>query len=411
MSGADHRLRTDCRLCGEFRLSVVLRLPSTPLANELPYSRLRPGAQAEFPLYLSQCDGCGHVQLPVVVDPVRLFREYVYVSGTSPVFREHFRHYADSLIERHALGRDDLVVEIGSNDGTLLRFLAERGPRVLGVDPAVDIAMRASLDGVPTLPSFFDAHVAAQIVESHGRAKAVVANNVFAHADDLAGMVDAARAVLVPGGAFVFEVSYLCDVLRHTLFDTIYHEHLSYHALAPLIGFFARRGMSVYHADCVDTHGGSIRVDVRNEPGMGLGAEGLLLLGRERAFFSSERDSFARLERDIARKRHALSKYLEERRGGGVVGYGAPAKATTLLRAFGVEHMFDFVVDDSEHKQGRWLPGGQTPIRPTAALFDAKPRAVVILAWNFAESIAKKLRAEGYGGEIVSPLPSLHMFA
>lgn len=415
--GVSFRVREDCRLCGERRLTKVLELPPTPLANEFPSS---PGkAQDEFPLWLAQCAGCGHVQLPVVVDPERLFREYVYVSGTSPVFVDHFRRYAAEC-QQH-LDPGDLVVEIGSNDGTLLRFFKEGGQRVLGVDPAVQIALRATAEGIDTWPAFFNAKTAEAILDAHGPAKLVVANNVFAHADDLAGIVRGVRKILRPDGAFVFEVSYLPDVIRGTLFDTIYHEHLAFHSVEPLVGFFRQFGMSLVGARRVPTHGGSVRVMVVPEPNAVTQASASALIEEEQVMglsvHSTERIGarpvpFVEFERRIAERREEALRTLRGARMAGkrIAAYGAPAKATTLLRTFGLEEMIEFVVDDAPLKQGRWLPGGHVPVLPSAAIEERKPDYLVLLAWNFADSILDKLAPyRAAGGTCLVPLPKVRV--
>lgn len=406
--------RTTCRLCESPRVCSVLKLPPTPLANEFPRE---PGLPQEtFPLYLALCNACGHVQLPVVVNPDRLFRDYVYVSGTSPVFVDHFRRYADAMLNsEHRLEAEDLVVEIGSNDGTLLRFFKEAGMRVQGVDPAVEIADRATKSGVPTWSSFFDSSTRRTIEALYGKAKLILANNVFAHADDLSGIATNVRKLLHPEGRFVFEVSYLGDVVDKTLFDTIYHEHLSYHSLTPLVRFLHQHGMWVYDAERVDTHGGSLRVTAvpipelfnsLNPPVCVVSPRAVRLILEENDRNLHTREAFVRMQDRIGREAidmHGKLRAIKER-GGRVAGYGAPAKATTLLSTFELDEYIDFVVDDSVHKQGRWLPGGKIPVLSPHAIAERKPSHVVVLAWNFAESIRKKLAAfEAGGGIVITP--------
>ena len=407
-----HHVRETCRLCGSRDLTKVLELPPTPLANEFPTA---PNVdQEKFPLWLAACDSCAHVQLPVVVDPERLFRDYVYVSGTSPVFRDHFKRYADELCADYWL-KDRLVVEIGSNDGTLLGYLKANGTKVLGIEPAEKIAKAAMADGIPSWPVFFTHDVADKIVAQQGHASLVVANNVFAHADDLTGIVRAVKRLLTPEGFFVFEVSYLPDVIRGTLFDTIYHEHLAFHTVAPLIPMFANQGMSLVEAKRVNTHGGSIRITVSAEADFPPEAsvQALCLeefeMGLTPGRGAVTRATFGTLQQTIHERRDELMRVLHGARMAGkrIAAYGAPAKATTLLHTFGIEHgFFDFVVDDSPHKQGRYLPGTDIPVRPFAAIEERKPDMVVVLAWNFAESILKKLTPfMEAGGICVVPLP------
>ena len=225
--------RRRCRLCDSFHLTTVVDLEYTPLANEfVSQEQLAENPEwlkDEFPLYLAECVVCGHIQLPVVVDPERLFSNYVYVSGTSPVFVKHFENYAETILSRIDVSDSKLVVDIGSNDGTLLRFFKQAGARVLGIDPAKGIAKKATEEGITTWARFFDDVACSDVLSTSGSASVVVANNVFAHIDDLRSTAERIKRLLCSSGIFVFEVSYLLDVCQNTLFDTIYHEHLSYH--------------------------------------------------------------------------------------------------------------------------------------------------------------------------------------
>ncbi|SVE13931.1 uncharacterized protein METZ01_LOCUS466785, partial [marine metagenome] len=240
-------------------LELIIQLTPTPPANAFVKSSCLEVEQPVFPLDIFFCTNCTHVQLLDVIDPKLLFSEYVYVSGTSPLFVEHFRRYASDILTQFTPRVGSLVVDIGSNDGTLLSFFKKAGMSVLGIDPARKIVEEANRNGIETLEGFFNQSLAEKILVSKGPASIITANNVFAHADDLEGIIQGVRSLLAPDGIFIFEVSYLADVLEKTLFDTIYHEHLSYHSVGPLQRFFAHNGMNMFGAYRVDTHGGSIR--------------------------------------------------------------------------------------------------------------------------------------------------------
>jgi len=261
ISIGDYNIRSDCRLCNSSSLSRVLDLPDTPLANEFVNASDQGTIQKKFPLFVSRCNQCGHIQLPVVVDPERLFRNYVYVSGTSKAFVAHFESLATEIIVNNAISSDSLIVEIGSNDGTALKAFKKHGMRVFGIDPAINIAEIASRDGIQTSPNFFTKELAEEILERAGHAHVVLANNVFAHADDLNEILNGVITLLEPkNGIFVFEVQYLADMMEHGYFDMIYHEHLSYHSVAPLVPFLQRKGLNIIKCQHIHTHGGSIRV-------------------------------------------------------------------------------------------------------------------------------------------------------
>ena len=252
-----HRRQT-CRLCGGTQLTLVLELAPTPPANAFVSREELDQPQPSFPLDVFFCESCQHVQLLDVVDPSVLFENYVYVSGTSPSFVAHFERYAKGILDQFKPVPGSLVMDIGSNDGTLLRFFQQAGMKVLGVDPARNIAEEATRKGIPTLAAFFSPKLAAEIRAQHGAASVITGNNVFAHIDNLEAIVEGIRTLLAPGGVFVFEVSYLVDVFENTLFDTIYHEHLDYHSVKPLVPFFQRLGMELIEAVRVGSHGGSL---------------------------------------------------------------------------------------------------------------------------------------------------------
>lgn len=408
------RRRDDCRLCGGRDLKPAFSLAPTPPANAfVPESRVGRD-QALYPLDLFLCGACGHLQLRDVVDPAALFEDYVYVSGTSPVFREHFRRCAEDLSARAALKPGDLVVDVGSNDGTLLRFFRDGGRRVLGVDPAKAIAAEATKSGVETWPEFFTVETAARIRSKRGPAALVTANNVFAHADDLRGMAAAVRGLLAPGGLFAFEVSYLADVHEKLLFDTIYHEHVAYHAVAPLRGFFDSLGLELIEALRVDSHGGSLRGVVQLKGGARpVGASVGERLREERALGLDCLDTWARYAARVDARRRELTEVLAGMRARGlrVAAFGAPAKATTLMHHFGIgRETVDFIVDDSPLKQGLFSPGLHIPVLPAAAIAERRPDVLLITAWNFAEPIMAKNKAFlDSGGRFVVPLPAVRV--
>lgn len=377
------RIRPDCRLCSG-AIVEVLHLPDTPLANEYPVAPFD-GGQDTFPLYLAQCVECGHVQLPVVVDPERLFRQYAYQSGTSAVFREHLRSFAEQVRPK----RGAFVVEIGSNDGTLLGEYRQRGFRVLGVDPARNLVEAARERGVDTIAEFFTADLARDILAKHGPADLIIANNVFAHADDLGSIADGVKVLLAPGGEFVFEVSYLPDVIERGLYRVIYHEHLSYHTINPLHRFFAARGLALQRGARVrvPTQGGSVRLVAGHAT-----IPGFVPIEPEAV------GDVTTLAACIARDRERIHSTLSLLRAAGktVCGYGAPAQLTTTMYALGLtgEHV-SFIVDDNPLKIGRCTPGTFIPIVSAAEIERAD--ACVIFSANFADDI--KARHADYRGE------------
>ena len=406
--------RSTCRLCGGSALAKVLALTPTPPANSFVTEAELPAPQPAYPLDLWLCGGCGHVQLLDVVDPRILYAHYVYVSGTSPVFVRHFEQYAQYVGSQFKPAQGSLVLDIGSNDGTLLRFFKDAGHRVLGVEPAEEISEASRRAGIPTLTGFFSEELAERLAREHGRAAVVTANNVAAHIDDLAAVMRGVAKLLAPDGVFVFEVSYLVDVLEKTLFDTIYHEHLDYHTVEPLVPFFASCGLQLIEALRVDSHGGSLRGVVQLAGGpRKAGSSVAALIAREREMKLRDAATFEAFGARIARVGSELASLLRKlrREGKRIAGFGAPAKATTLLYHLGITpQLVDFIVDDSPLKQGRYTPGMHIPVVPAQALYDRKVDYAVILAWNFAEAIMQKHSAwRSGGGRFIVPLPNLEV--
>jgi SAM-dependent methyltransferase len=406
-----HR-RVGCRLCGQARLNNVFSLAPTPLANSFVTQEALHRGQHLYPLEVFFCEDCGHLQLLDVVDPVVLYERYVYVSGTSPVFVRHFRDYASYVIDNFRPPENGLVVDIASNDGTLLRFFKDQGYRILGVDPAKEIAAQSTASGVPVMVEFFTPPVADLIRTAHGKADVITANNVIAHVDDLANFMEGVRRLLAPDGVFMFEVSNLADVVENTLFDMIYHEHLDYHSVKPLVAFFERCGMEMIEAIRVDSHGGSIRGVVQHKGGpRQVGASLGHALAREAELRLDEPETFRKFAAHIESLKLELVGLLRRLKSEGkrIAGFGAPAKTTTLMYHFGIERsMLDFIVDDSPLKQGHYTPGMHIPVVPAAQLLERKPDYVLILAWNFADPIIAKQAAfrEG-GGRFIIPLPKV----
>jgi SAM-dependent methyltransferase len=415
MSEKPVQVKDTCRLCQSKALQFLFALAATPPANEFLKAVPADGQQDHFPLDVYQCRDCGHVQLVHCVDPERLFRDYVYVSGTSPVFVKHFEEYAAELIRYVPLAAGDRVLDVGSNDGTLLSFYKKAGMSVLGIDPATKIAEDATARGIPTWPEFFDSKLAKRIRTEFGSVKVVTANNMFAHADGLPDILDGMAGLLDPQGVFVFEVSYLLDVIERNLFDTIYHEHLSYHSVKPLVSFMQRHGLELVRVQRVDSHGGSIRCYAAPAGSRAIDPSVGELIAQEEAAGLYKTETYTAYLDRINGLGAELRGLITKLRAGGakVAGFGAPAKATTLMYQFGLTAKdLDFIIDDSPLKQGLYSPGVFVPVIDSSVLADdaRRPGYLVILAWNFAQPIIKKQEAyRQAGGKFIVPIPQVQM--
>ena len=406
-----HR-RANCRLCQGTALELVLQLEPTPPANAFVPEPARGQDQPLFPLDVFFCKSCAHLQLLDVVDPKLLFENYVYVSGTSQVFVRHFENYARDILKRYPQKPNSLVVDIGSNDGTLLSFFQKEGCTVLGIDPAIEIAADASGQGINTINGFFTPKLAKDILKEYGPAKIITANNVFAHADDLAGITKGVESLLAPDGVFAFEVSYLADVVEKTLFDTIHHEHVAFHSVGPLVPFLASHGLELIEAIRVDSHGGSLRAIAQKAGGPHKHGESVNeLLSLENTMGLHKLETFQDFAANIESLRKELSGLLKDLKAQGakIAGFGAPAKATTLMYHFGIgPDVIDYVIDDSPLKQNLYTPGMHIPVVDGKAIAQRKPDYLLLLAWNFADSIIARNQAYlDSGGHFIVPLPKV----
>jgi SAM-dependent methyltransferase len=407
--------RTTCRLCESASVTKVFALTPTPPANAFVAAEQLEVEQQIFPLDLFFCEECSHLQLLDVVDPTELFRNYVYVSGTSASFVKHFEDYANNCIKRFNLSPNSLIVDIGSNDGTLLKFFKTNGLEVLGIDPARAIAEEATKGGIETWPEFFNQSIANQIKEEKGSASLITANNMFAHADDLSGIANQIRSLLTEDGIFVFEVSYLGDVFEDTLFDTIYHEHVSYHSVIPLVNFFAAKDLDLFAVERINSHGGSLRamVQLKDGPHKNDGSV-QALIDYEKNIALDQFATWTGYAKKIDILRNSLVEVITDlkNQGKSIAGFGAPAKATTLMYHFNLgPDTIDFIADDAPLKQGLYSPGLHIPVLSGQAIYDKKPDYVVLLAWNFAPQImANHQNYLESGGHFIVPLPEIRIY-
>lgn len=402
---------TRCRACREGNLHGFLSLGETPLANSFLREDQLNSREPTFPLEVVFCSSCGMVQLGHVVPPELMFRNYLYISSMSNTLRRHFSDLASETVKRFQPPGNSLAVDIGSNDGTLLKEFQAKGVRTLGIEPATNIAKLAEADGIETINDFFGPRTATQVVERRRKARIITAANVFAHVDDLDDFLRGVDTLLEEEGVLVIEVPYLVDLLEKTEFDTIYHEHLSYFSLRPLTHLFRRFGMEVLDVRRVGIHGGSIRVFVKrssNPLPVSGSVEELLSLERERGLDSLE--TYRAFAGRVVSIKEGLLRLLAALKGEGkrIVGYGASAKGNTLLNYCGIgPEVLDYIVDNIPLKQGLYTPGMHIPVLPEEKLLEDQPDAALILAWNFAEEIMEKQRRyREKGGRFIIPIPN-----
>lgn len=401
---------SQCRICKNDKLTKVISLGKTPPANAFLKKSELGLPEPFFPLHVNFCPICRQLQLSHIVSPELLFRNYVYVSSTSPVFVSHFEEYAKDVFKSLKLKKVDLVLDIGSNDGILLKPFRKLGARVLGVDPARKIAREASKNGIQTIPDFFDQKVAKKIVKKYGLVKLICANNVFAHINNLDEIIAAVLSLLSKDGVFIIEAPYLVVFLQKNLFDTIYHEHLSYFSVKPLVALFKRHNMKVFDVWETSSHGGSIRVFVSREKSKYKVKKSVpKLLKKEELLGLDNLQTYLKFAKKIKQNRVKLIALLKKLKTQGkrIVGFGAPAKGNTLLNYFKIgPEVLDYIVDDSKYKQNLFTPGTHIPVLSPTRILKDKPDYVFILAWNFAGPIMDKLSDyKKVGGHFIIPVP------
>jgi len=411
MTQSNYYFRESCRMCDSSSLSKAISLTPTPPGNDFLTEEELGRNESVYPLDLYFCKVCHHVQLGHVVDPKILYQKnYSYVSATSTHFVEHLKRYTEDMVERFGLEAGNLVADIGSNDGTCLRFFKEKGMDVVGVDPATEIAEKATKNGINTVADFFGYELALELRKKYGAAKYITSHNACAHIDNLFDVVSGVEHWLDKDGIFVLEVGYFVDVYNNTWFDTIYHEHVDYHTVAPFEKLFAKVGMEVISVQRISPQGGSIRVMTQKIGGKFQRDDSVnKLIALESKLGLNKVETLREFDSNIRAVSEELQKLVHslKNKGYSIAGFGAPTKATTLMAHFGIdENILDFIVDDNPLKQGLYTPITHIPILSANELYKRKPDYVLILAWNFAKPIMKMhIKYSKEIGKFILPMP------
>jgi SAM-dependent methyltransferase len=387
-----------------------------PVANALIDPPAR-GHEPVYPLRALVCERCWLVQLGESPPPATHFNEsYLYFSAVSRSWEEHARRFASDAIARLKLGPASHVVEVASNDGYLLQYFVEAGIPCLGVDPAAGCAQDAwDKRRVRTHVSFFGTDTAQRLQDEGHAADLMIANNVLAHVPDINDFVAGFAVLLKPDGVATFEFPHLLELIRHTEFDTIYHEHYSYLSLLALMPLFHRHGLAIVDAERLPTHGGSLRIHVRHA------AQGLAPTDHVAACLADEAsagldraETYRAFGHRVSALRDQLVAMLTalKQQGSRIACYGAPAKGNTLLNYCGVgADIIDFTVDRNPRKQNKLLPGTRIPVFAPGAIFTHRPDYVMILPWNIEREITGQLSGIAeWGGQFIVPVPVPRIF-
>ena len=406
-----------CRFCETNLKHTFADLGVSPLANSYLNEAQLHSMEPFYPLHAYVCDACFLVQLKEYESPQQIFGEYAYFSSYSDTWLDHAKNYTEQAIDALQLNADSLVVEAGSNDGYLLQFFLEKGIPVLGVEPAENVAKVAQKKGIPTVVDFFGSRVASELVADGKAADLINATNVLSQVPDLHDFADGIRTLLKPSGVATIEFPHLLRLMEECQFDTIYHEHFSYFSSYTVSRIFAEHGLSLFDVEELPTFGGSLRIYLHRSEDASRAVSSRVsdLLAREGSEGVSRVDTYLRFNEKVMRKKREILTFLLKAKDENktVAGYGAPAKANTLMNYCGIRtDLIDFTVDRSPHKQGLFLPGTHIPIYSPDEIERRKPDLLVIFPWNIKEEIMEQMSAiRTWGGKFVVFIPDTRVYA
>ena len=377
----------DCRSCGNTNLKRVVSLGYQPLANNL--TNKKDEKSDLYPLEVNYCNKCHNCQLSVAVDPKKMFSNYLYTSSTSKVFRNHFTEAAKKYSKELKLNKKkSYIIDIGSNDGIALKPFLDLGfKKVLGIEPAKNLAKLANKNKIKTFNGFLENK---NIKKLNKNADLILASNVFAHSDKLKEMADCMLKLLGKKGTIIIEVQYLMNTLKDMTFDNIYHEHYNYWSLTSLVNFFNQFDAKIFRSEKIDTHGGSLRVYIKKNTKVKIETNVKKMLKEEENFGIKDYQTYQKFGEKVYKIRENVLNNLKnlKKRNKKIIGYGAPAKATTALNFFGISTDIDFIVEDNKLKHNKFIPGVKIPIKNKSAIKNKK-NALLVLAWNFYKDIKK----------------------
>tara|TARA_B100000315_G_scaffold253913_1_gene293783 strand:- start:2916 stop:4154 length:1239 start_codon:yes stop_codon:yes gene_type:complete len=408
----DYKKIKECRICGCTDLVTYLDLDNLPLVNRL-LDKSQIAYEKKYPLNILFCQDCNLSQLSIVVDPEILYKNYVYRSSMADSFKKHCSNLADEL-NKDMLRDGELIIDIASNDGCLLRPFKDRNNRVLGIDPATNLAGIATKTGIETISEFWDQNLAKKVLHSYGKAKVITAFNVFAHIHDVHSFLEAVMTLLDDDGCFIIEVPYLYNLIEKTEFDTVYHEHLSYFLIKPLDRLIRQHGLILAKVKEFDIHGGSIRLYVGKKNSSNA-SDGTTqeILEKEKRVGLHDVGPYISLRRQVKGLKNNMVAILKELKsfGKSISGFGASAKGNVLLNYSNIGlDLIDCIFDDTPEKQGKIYPGVHIPIVSRDMLSKINPDYLLLLSWNFADEMMRKTRDfKEKGGKYIIPVPYLRI--
>ena len=397
----------NCYICSNNNLSKFLDLGMHPPPLNFVSKDDLLTKQETFPLQVYFCNDCGLVQLGDAVDPNVMFKNYLYTSGVSTAFKNHLSNFAETLIDKFSPNKNDLVIDIASNDGTLLNFFQNFGLRVLGIEPS-NIADIANENGIQTVKEFFNESIAKNILKNHGQAKIITITNAFAHIKDLDSIMNGIKLLLNENGVFVSESQYLGDIIEKLEYDTIYHEHLRYYSLRSLVKLFDIHGMEVFDCERISSHGGSIRVYASFKGKFSKTENIKQVLDTEDKLKLLSFTTYEEFANRVYENRKKLNDLLKDIKLSEktIVGISAPARSSTVLNFCEIDStVLDYVAEKSSLKIGKFTPGSHIEVVNDEKLIEKQPDFALLLSWHLSDSIISKIKNDGYKGKIIVPLP------
>ncbi len=409
--------RTTCRLCDSLDLQLALELPPSALADDYLPAEKADRSRERYPLNVMLCSSCGQSQLEHVASAEAIYGDYIYRTASSPGLDVHFESYASDVFKVIQLKPSAKVLDLGCNDGALLRSFQKRGAKVVGVEPATQIAEALSASGIPTINDYFTEASAQRVEQAHGLFDVITANNVFANVDDVRNFALGARSLLNERGVFIIETGYASSLIENSVFDNIYHEHLSYFSVAPLEKFFNSLDMEIIHVQEVPTKGGSLRAYIQKKNGPhSRNSVVSELIRRESDGGLFDGSAYKRLEERIQKVKTESRSLIQSLKNEGkkLCGYGASATCTTMIHTLELGSDLEFLVDDNPIKENTLSPGFHLPVYSSKYLVEEGNRADValILPWRFRDQIVERSsKFTSQGGKFMTLLPECQILS
>ena len=406
--------QSKCRLCSSDLEHVILDLGLTPLSNS--FLKIKSEKESVFPLKVYFCTNCFLVQIQEYENPEKIFLNYPYFSSYSETWLEHCKNYVNMVIEKFGFDKNNLVVEIASNDGYLLQFFKKANIKILGIEPAFNIAKIAEEKGIPTITKFFGEDLAKKLVNEGKKADLVIGNNVLAHVPNLNDFISGLNILTHTNGIITLEFPHLLKLLQNNQFDTIYHEHFSYFSLITLEKSFSRHGLVIFDVDELTTHGGSLRIYLKhidnNQHPISPKVKKLQNIEMESGL--TQLKTYENFAVNVNQVKKQLQQFCMDAKNKNkkIIGYGAPAKGNTLLNYCQINNeLIEYTVDVNPYKQGLFLPGTKIPIKSPEVIRKDKPDYILILPWNLKDEIMNQHRyISEWGGRFVIPIPEVKIY-